>query len=105
MNSGRTVFSQLMDFLPKNEFDKCVQRYHGSYRIRKFSCYDQYLCLAIANEKRDWRIYADFAVAIKQTAYAFDSTTIDLCLPFPGSKEIKGRLSSSLTFREIFLIS
>ncbi len=48
MNSGRTVFSQLMDFLPKNEFDKCVQRYHGNYRIRKFSCYDQYLCLAFA---------------------------------------------------------
>ena len=143
MNSGRTVFSQLMDFLPKNEFDKCVQRYHGNYRIRKFSCYDQYLCLAFAqltyreslrdietclravqpklyhsgmrcrvargtlataNEKRDWRIYADFAnvliniarklyadddfaVAIKQTAYAFDSTTIDLCLSlFPWAR-------------------
>lgn len=136
MNSGRTVFSQLLDFIPKNDFNKCVQRYHGNYRIRKFSCYDQYLCLAfaqltyreslrdietclramqpklyhsgmrcrvarntlaIANEKRDWRIYADFAnvlisiarklyanddfaVAIKQTTYAFDSTTIDLCL-------------------------
>lgn len=143
MNSGRTVFSQLMDFLPKNDFNKCVQRYHGNYRVRKFSCYDQYLCLAfaqltyreslrdietclramqpklyhsgmrcrvargtlaIANEKRDWRIYADFAnvliniarklyanddfaVAIKQTAYAFDSTTIDLCLSlFPWAR-------------------
>ena len=143
MNSGRTVFSQLMDFLPKNDFNKCVQRYNGNYRIRKFSCYDQYLCLsfaqltyreslrdietclravqpkhyhsgmrsrvargtlAVANEKRDWRIYADFAniliniarklyanddfaVAIEQTTYAFDSTTIDLCLSlFPWAR-------------------
>jgi hypothetical protein len=143
LNSGRTVFSQLMDFLPRNDFNKCVQRYNGNYRIRKFSCYDQYLCLAfaqltyreslrdietclramqpklyhsgmrwrvarntlaIANEKRDWRIYADFAnvlfsiarklyanddfaVTINQTTYAFDSTTIDLCLSlFPWAR-------------------
>jgi len=151
MNSGRTVFSQLMDFLPKNDFNKCVRRYNGNYRIRKFSCYDQYLCLsfaqltyreslrdietclravqpklyhsgmrsrvargtlAVANEKRDWRIYADFAnvliniarklyanddfaVAIEQTAYAFDSTTIDLCLslfPWARFRRCKGAI-------------
>lgn len=143
MNTGRTIFSQLMDFIPKHEFNKCVQRYKGNYRVRNFSCHEQFLCLAfaqltcreslrdietclramqpklyhsglqcrvargtlaVANEKRDWRIYADFArtlidtarklyakddfaVAIKQAAYVFDSTTIDLCLSlFPWAR-------------------
>jgi transposase len=143
MHSGRIVFSQILDFLPRYEFNKCVQRYQGNYRIRKFSCYDQVLCMAFAqltyreslrdietclralrsklyhvgirspiarstlaeaNENRDWRIYADFAqgliqharqlyahedfgVTLNQTAYAFDSTTIDLCLSlFPWAQ-------------------
>jgi len=137
-----------MDFLPKNDFDKCVHRYQGNYRIRKFSCYNQFLCfafaqltfreslrdiesclravqpklyhsgmrgriarntLAKANENRDWRIYADFAnilisharklyagddfaAELKQTTYAFDSTTIDLCLSlFPWAKFRKSK--------------
>jgi hypothetical protein len=136
MHPGRIVFSQILDFLPRYEFNKCVQRYQGNYRIRKLSCYDQFLCIAFAqltyreslrdietclralqpklyhagihskisrstlaeaNENRDWRIYSDFAhglirrarqlythedfgVTLNQTAYAFDSTTIDLCL-------------------------
>jgi len=48
MFAGRIVFSQLMDFLPKHEFSKCVQRYRGNYRARKFSCLDQFLCMAFA---------------------------------------------------------
>ena len=48
MHIGRIVFSQLIDFLPKREFDKCVRRYCGNYRIRNFSCFDQYLCMAFA---------------------------------------------------------
>ena len=48
MNSGRLVFSQLMDFLPKYEYDKCVRRYRGNYRVRTFSCYDQFLIMAFA---------------------------------------------------------
>ena len=136
MNEGRTVFAQLLDFLPKYEFDKCVARYHGNFRVRKLPAYEQFLVLAFAqltwreslrdietclasfgpklyhagirqptarstladaNEKRDWRILADFAhVLIQQAttlyadepfrfelqaaAYALDSTTIDLCL-------------------------
>ena len=143
MNSGQIVFSQLMDLLPLHEFRKCVRRYNGDYRIQRFSCLDQFLCMAFAqltyreslrdieaclrsmpsrlyhmgirgnisrstltyaNETRDWRIYADFAqiligvarnlylnedfgVHLKETAYAFDSTTIDLCLElFPWAK-------------------
>jgi hypothetical protein len=136
MYTGKTVFSQLMDFLPMYEFRKCVDRYGGNYHTSSFSCMDQYLCmgfaqltyreslrdieaclrsrkeklyhlgirgrvsrstLAEANEKRDWRMYADFCqilisqarslyadedfgVELKETAYALDSTTIDLCL-------------------------
>lgn len=143
MFTDRIIFSQLMDFLPRHEFNKCVKRYKGNYRMRTFTCLDQFLCmtfaqltyreslrdietclramssklyhagirgkvskstLADANERRDWRIYRDFAhiliriardlyagedfgVALKQTAYAFDSTTIDLCLSlFPWAR-------------------
>ena len=48
MHTGRIVFSQLMDFIPKSDFEKCVQGYRGNYRTRKFSCYDQFLCMAFA---------------------------------------------------------
>jgi hypothetical protein len=136
MNSGKTVFSQIMDYLPMYEFRKCIDRYQGNHQIKSFSCLDQYLCMAFAqltyreslrdieaclrsrkeklyhlgirgrvsrstlaeaNEKRDWRMYADFCqilisqarslyadedfgIELKETAYALDSTTIDLCL-------------------------
>ncbi|MCX7344125.1 MAG: IS4 family transposase [Alphaproteobacteria bacterium] len=143
MNAGQTIFSQLMDFLPTHEFNRCVRRYAGNRRVRQFSCRDQFLCMAFAqltyreslrdietclramshklyhagfrttvarstladaNEVRDWRIYADFAavliaharrlyakdgfgVELKRTVYAFDSTTIDLCLAlFPWAQ-------------------
>jgi hypothetical protein len=48
MHTGRIVFSQLMDFLPKRQFDKCARRYRGDYRTKTFSCFDQYLCMAFA---------------------------------------------------------
>ena len=48
MNSGRTVFSQLISFLPDREFRRCVARYDGDLRLRDFSCWDQYLTLAFA---------------------------------------------------------
>src|SRR5450631_333307 len=143
MLNDRYVFSQLIDSLPRREFDRCVARYRGNRRIRNFSCFDQFLCMAFAqltyreslrdietclralhkklyhagfrgaiarstladaNEHRDWRIYADFAqvliaharrlyqadgfgVQLEQTAYALDSTTIDLCLKlFPWAR-------------------
>src|SRR5271169_593179 len=136
MNSGKLIFSQVMDYLPLHTFRRCVTRYHGNYQIKRFTCLDQYFCMAFAeltyrdslrdieaclrsqqhklyhmgmrstvarstlaeaNEQRDWRIYADFAysliliarklysdepfgVDLKQTVYALDATTIDLCL-------------------------
>jgi hypothetical protein len=136
MNIGRTIFSQLMDFIPMHEFRAAVKRYNGEHRIRTFSCWDQFLCIAFAqltyreslrdivsclhalqphlyhcgfrgtiarstladaNEVRSWEIYRDLANVliarardlyrgdtsfkhIESAVYAFDSTTIELCL-------------------------
>jgi Domain of unknown function (DUF4372)/Transposase DDE domain len=48
MYTGQLVFAQLMDFLPRHEFNTCVRRYRGDRRSRGFSCRDQFLCLAFA---------------------------------------------------------
>jgi len=48
MYDGRLIFSQIMDFLPDYDFRKCVARYGGDYKVRKFSCRDQFLCMAFA---------------------------------------------------------
>jgi hypothetical protein len=48
MNAGRTVFAQIMDFLPLNEFRKCIARYDGQHKVQSFSCMDQFLCMAFA---------------------------------------------------------
>jgi len=149
MYQGQTVFSQVMDFLPHKKFRQCVDRYSGNYRVRSFTCYDQFLCMAFAqltyreslrdivcclramqerlyhmgirgkvsrstladaNETRDWRIYSDFAqilidearrlyvdenlgLDLKETVYALDSSTIDLCLsvfPWARFRKTKG---------------
>ena len=126
-----------MATIPLRHFHRCVDRYGGDYKVKSFSCLDQFLTLAFAqltyreslrdiesclravqprmyhlgfrcerisrntlanaNEQRDWRIFADFAqaliaearslyegedlgFALDQTAFALDSTLIDLCL-------------------------
>lgn len=148
MYTGKTLFSQLMDFLPWTTFTRIVHRYDGDRYVKSLTCAQQYrvmafaqltyreslrdieVCLsaqsaklyhmgfkqeikratlADANAKRDWRIYADFAQRLivqarglyadtplgidwEGTAYALDSTTIDLCLslfpwaPFRATK-------------------
>lgn len=48
MHVGRTVFAQLMDFLPLPAFRACVATYRGDYKVRSFSCLDQFLTLAFA---------------------------------------------------------
>ena len=48
MNSGQTLFSQLMEFIPTYEFNQCVRRYNGNYKIKKFTCREQFLCMAFA---------------------------------------------------------
>ena len=143
MRAGKTIFSQVMEWIHPQQFRRCVQRYRGNYRVRNFPCWDQFLAmsfaqltyrdsladievclrsrpdqlyhigfrstiahntLARANRSRDWRIYHDlaqlliararrlyaresFGVALEQTVYALDSTTIDLCLSlFPWAR-------------------
>ena len=148
MNTGKTLFAQVMDFLPWKTFQRIADRYEADRRVRTLSCVEQFrvmafaqLCyreslrdieacltaqasklyhmgisqrvarstLADANERRDWRIYADFAqrliarartlyagdsfgVDLNHTVYALDATTIDLCLsvfpwaPFRSTK-------------------
>ena len=143
MNTGKTLFAQLMEFLPWKTFGRIVARYGGDDRVRTLSCGEQYramafaqltyreslrdieTCLSVqasklyhmglrepirrstladANEARDWRIYADLAqrliaqarkfyaddslgLELTNTAYALDSTTIDLCLSvFPWAQ-------------------
>lgn len=48
MNTGRTVFSQLMDFVPFHKFCQCVERYRGDYKVKTFSCWEQFLCMSFA---------------------------------------------------------
>jgi hypothetical protein len=48
MNTGRTVFSQVIELLPHQEFQKCVARYGGDRYLKNFSCWDQYLAMAFA---------------------------------------------------------
>ena len=48
MPIGRTVFAQLMDLIPRRAFERCVARYPSQRRLRTFTCYDQFLCLAFA---------------------------------------------------------
>lgn len=45
MNTGRILFSQLMDVIPKYQVRKIVARHKGDYRVRSFTCWDQLLCL------------------------------------------------------------
>ena len=152
MYEGRTVFSQVLDHLPRHTFRRTVKKYHGDHGVRTFTCWDQFLAmvfaqltfreslrdieaclgavpdrlyhlgfrapsvsrstLADANENRDWRIYADFALALirqaqqlyagarlsvelARTVYALDATTIDLCLalfPWAGFRRRKGAI-------------
>ena len=136
MNLGKTLFAQLMDFLPWKTFHRIVDRHHGDRYVKSMTCAEQFrvmafaqltyreslrdieVCLsaqsaklyhmglrqeikrstlADANEARDWRIHAAFAehlialarklyvddsigFELANTAYALDSTTIDLCL-------------------------
>jgi len=48
MNIGKTVFSQIIDFIPLHEFRKCVKRYRGNYKVKSFTCLDQFLCMSFA---------------------------------------------------------
>ena len=149
MHAGKLVFAQLTDLIHPEQFRRCVRRYDGDYKVKTFSCWNQFLCMAFgqltfreslrdvetclgsrqdqlyhlgirgevshstladANRERDWRIYYDLAqhlirraralyqneptgLELKETVYALDSTTIDLCLnlfPWARFRRTKG---------------
>jgi hypothetical protein len=46
MNKGQYVFSQIISLLPKYEFEKCVTRYNGNYKVKEFSCWMHFLCMS-----------------------------------------------------------
>jgi hypothetical protein len=48
MSAKGVIFAQLMDLIPRQEFNACVKRYGGDHRLRHFSCRDQFLCMAFA---------------------------------------------------------
>ena len=48
MNQGQTVFAQIIQYLSHNEFQRCVQRYDGDHRVRRLSCWEQFLAMAFA---------------------------------------------------------
>ena len=48
MHTGKLVFAQIMEHLPLSTFHRCVQRYDGHYKVKRFSCLDQFLCMAFA---------------------------------------------------------
>lgn len=45
MNSGKYIFSQLLDFVNKYEFEKIVKKYNGNYRVRELNCWNQFIQL------------------------------------------------------------
>jgi hypothetical protein len=48
MYSGKTVFSQVVEAIHLQQFSRCVERYGGDRKVRHFSCWDQFLCMAFA---------------------------------------------------------
>ena len=151
MHVGKLVFAHLTDLIHPEQFRRCVRRYNGNYKVKTFSCWSQFLCMAFgqltyreslrdvetclrsrqdqlyhlgirgevshstladANRERDWRIYYDLAqllirrarslyhdeptgLDLKETVYALDSTTIDLCLnlfPWACFRRTKGAI-------------
>ena len=48
MYTGKLIFSQVMEHLPLHVFHQCVDRYHGNFKVKEFTCLDQYLCMAFA---------------------------------------------------------
>jgi len=48
MYTGKIIFAQIMDFLPRDVFDACVKRYRGNHQVKDFSCRDQFYAMAFA---------------------------------------------------------
>ena len=48
MNAGKTVLAQIMDFVSRYEFNKCVDKYNGNYKVKTFSCWEQLIVMSFA---------------------------------------------------------
>ncbi len=48
MNQGQTIFAQIMSYIPRHKFDRCVKKYRGSYKVQSFTCWEQFLVMAFA---------------------------------------------------------
>ena len=74
MNVGKIVFAQIMQFIPRREFNDIVAKYRGNYRVRNLTCHDQLLvmCLAQYADKNSLRDIE--ALDIDNMVYAFDSS-------------------------------
>lgn len=46
MYAGKIVFAQLTDLIHPEQFRRCVRRYHGNDKVKTFSCWNQFLCMA-----------------------------------------------------------
>jgi hypothetical protein len=46
MYAGKLVFAQLTDLIHPEQFRRCVRRYRGDYKVKSFSCWNQFLCMA-----------------------------------------------------------
>lgn len=71
MNSGRTIFSQIMDYLPTYEFRQCAERYAGNHKVKSFSCWDQFLSMVFAQltDRESLRDIQACLQAAKQKTY------------------------------------
>lgn len=82
MFAGQLIFKQVMEFMPLPTFRRCVAKYQGECRVRKFSCLDQFLCMAFA-----------------QITYRESLRDIEACLRSQQKKlyhmGIRGRVSKS----------
>ncbi len=82
MYAGKLIFSQIMDFMPLPLFRRCVAKYHGDFKVRKFPCLDQFFCMAFA-----------------QITYRESLRDIEICLRSQASKlyhmGIRGKVSRS----------
>jgi hypothetical protein len=55
MNTGKTMFAQLMDFVPWSTFDRIVARYGGNRAVRTLSCTAEYQVMALATDRESLR--------------------------------------------------
>ena len=82
MHTRRTIFAQLMDYVSRYEFDKCVARYNGDHRVKTFTCWEQFLCMSFA-----------------QLTYRESLRDIEICLRAIGKKlyhiGIRSKISKS----------